>query len=359
MDINDKKFLRTRTVINWLIAVVLAGFLIGLSITVIDDLDHTVTRPLRTDYTDYQLDRKWTAEREDINRKLESLNESDENIRKMIEVAERNKNAEQESFDNWIKTRNTLGKADQDPEVLGRIAAIDEYKRVVLSWASQRDSIQALIKPLYTRLDEISAEEYKEAERIDKLYFKAMNSYDLKVFLIRFLFAAPVLGLGVYFFIRKRRHRFSPLFMGFSLFSLYVFFFGLVPYLPSYGGYVRYTVGVLLTAGLGYYAIKHLRAYQERKAAELRSSTEERASRLESERAEKAFNNHVCPSCGKDYLLKNWEGLKEDSTLVRPAIASNYCRYCGMQLIRKCNNCGQKNYAHLPFCVNCGEKLRE
>lgn len=359
MDINDKKFLRTRTMVNWVIAIVLAGFLIGLSITVIDDIDQTVNFPVRTEYTDQQLDSKFEKERENIERQLSVLAESEQNIGQMIEIANRNKDAEQESFDNWIKTRSTLGKAEQDPEVLKRIATVDEYKEIVLSWEAQQDSIQLLKKPLYARLDEIRESEYKESQRVDKIYYSVINKYDLKVFLIRLLFAAPILALGIFFFVRKRHHKYSPLFMGFTLFSVYIFFFGLVPYLPSYGGYVRYTVGVLLTIGLGYYAIKRLRAYQERKAAELKSSTEERAKRMEGERAEKAFNNHVCPSCGKDFLLKAWESPKSDSQMLRVAPTSNYCRYCGMQLMKKCSHCEQANYAHLPFCVNCGEQLKQ
>lgn len=358
MDINDKKFIRIKRVVNWTITIVLAGFLIALSSIVIDDLDGTVAYPRRDDFKNTILQKEFESQRDDINRQLGVLNESMANIKQMIDVAVRNKDAEQESFDNWIKTRSTLGKADQDPEVMQRIAKIDHYKEVVLSWQTQQDSIQALKNPLFTELDQVWEKDNEESKRVDKIYYKAYENYNLKVFLIRLLFAGPILALGIFFFLRRRNHKFSPLFMGFSLFSVYVFFVGLVPYLPSYGGYVRYTVGLIVTLGLGYYAIKHFRAYQERKAIELKASTEERANRLEGERAEKAFNNHICPSCGKDFLLQPWETYNTENKIVKAVIASNFCRHCGMQLIKKCSNCNQNNYAHLPFCINCGESIK-
>ena len=59
-----------------------------------------------------------------------------------------------------------------------------------------------------------------------------------------------------------------------------LFFFGLVPYLPSYGGYIRYTIGIIVSGGLGYYAIKTIGKYIEDKQAELQVSTEERSKKV-------------------------------------------------------------------------------
>lgn len=358
MDINDKKFLRTRRIVNWLITIVLGAFLIMLGNNIVGDLDTSVEYPNHDNYVDPELKARLDKEEADLNLKINTLNESKQNVDRMIEAAQKNKDAEQESFDNWIKTRGTLGKAEQDEEVLKRLAKLDQYKEIVLSWQAKSDSISEQVGILNAENYQIYESRNQESERVGKIYATEYRSYELKVFLIRLLFTAPILALGVYFFMRKRKHKFSPLFMGFSLFAVYVFFFGLVPYLPSYGGYVRYTVGILLTLGLGYYAIKRLRAYQERKAAELKSSTEERANKMEGERAEKAFNAHICPSCGKDFLLKTWEKISIDTNTAKPALASNYCRYCGLQLMKKCEHCSQDNYAHLPFCVNCGSKLK-
>lgn len=358
MDINDKKFLRTRKIINTLITIVLAAFLILLGNRVVSDLDTSVTYPSRDTYVNQTLEDQLNAKEKQLSKEVAGLLETKENIDRMIAAAQANKDAEQESFDNWIKTRGTLGTAQQDAEVLKRLAKLDEYKEIVQSWQAQSDSLSLQVQAVRAGNTEIYEVREVENKRVAALYDSALRSYDLKVFLIRLLFTAPILALGVFFFMRKRNHKFSPLFMGFSLFSVYVFFVGLIPYLPSYGGYVRYTVGILLTLGLGYYAIKRLRAYQERKAVELKTSTEVRAKKMEGERAEKAFESHVCPSCGKDFLLKSWEIRQVDGATLKPLLVSSYCRYCGLQLIKKCTNCSQENYAHLPYCINCGESLK-
>lgn len=357
MDFNDKKLKRTTKIIYFLISSVLAIFLVLLSDVIIGDLDNTITYPYRSDYVDKVQEDRYKAIEEKLGQQIDELAVRKSNIRKMLEVANENKQVEQESFDNWIKTRNTLGSPSQDKEVLIRVKKLDEYAKIASEWKTSSDSLQSEIDELYNAKDANLKELSVIDEKTDKEYRLAINSYDLRVFLIRLLFAAPILVLGIYFFIRKRHSKLSPLYMGFSLFSLYVFFFGLVPYLPSYGGYIRYIVGILLTVGLGYYAIKKIRTYRERKKDELAESTTERAKKLENEVVEKAFNSHICPSCGKDFLLKPWEHpIKINVDGMQ--LISHYCRYCGLEIVSKCSNCGQANYAHLPYCITCGGSLK-
>jgi len=113
-----------------------------------------------------------------------------------------------------------------------------------------------------------------------------------------------------------------------------------------------------LSTGLGYYAIKTIGRFIENKQAELKISTQERAKNVQSEVAEKALENHFCPSCGKDFIIKRWE-FPTTKNVEEGAykFVTNYCRHCGLELFKNCKNCGNKNFAHLPFCSSCGANL--
>lgn len=359
MEINDKKFNRTKKVLFALISIVLAGMLISLSYRIMYDMDSAVTTPVYSDYFSDEQERDLLKPADDLDKEYETILKSQKNLQLIIQTAEKQKADEQESFENWNKARNTLGSTSHDKEVLARLKRIDELQAVLQSWVMKNDSLDKVRTSIYEKREVIYADLVKAKDKASEDYHSDLNKYSLKVFGVRLLFVSPILLLGIYFFIKKRKTKFSPLYMGFSLFAVYAFFFGLVPYLPSFGGYIRYTVGIILTIGLGYYAIKQLFMYQEKRKQEMQQSVKERAKLMQGEVASKSFENHVCPSCGKDFIIKGWEVLDSAAPALtaRPAMPSNFCRYCGFQIVKKCSKCQQANYAHLPFCVNCGDRL--
>jgi predicted RNA-binding Zn-ribbon protein involved in translation (DUF1610 family)/outer membrane murein-binding lipoprotein Lpp len=356
MELNSKKLERTSRIVYYSISTILCLFLILLSNKIIDDLDTATVRPEIENFENKvvmnDLDRKMNT----LNIEVENLNTKKETIENTIATAKENYTNEKQSFDNWVQTRKTLGSPDKDQEVIERAKKLDEFYKIEQDWRSQLNLRQIEIDQIEKKQQEIQKLIQKEIESAEIKYSSELKYYDLKVFLIRLLFVSPILALGIFFFVRYRRHKFWPLYFGFTLFSLYVFFFGLVPYLPSYGGYVRYAVGIILSAGLGYYAIKTIRQFIETKQAELKVSTQERAKNVQTEVAEKALENHFCPSCGKDFIIKKWEFPLKNNENDAYKLVTDFCRHCGLELFKNCNKCGNKNFAHLPFCSSCGTK---
>jgi len=358
MELNSKKLERTSRIVYYSISTILCIFLILLSNRIIGDLDRTTKMPYSQDFEDKSAIVLLNNDIEKLNIELDNLNSKKETVEKTIATAKDNHANEKQSFENWLQTRKTLGSPDKDQEVVARAKKLDEFYQVEQEWRTQLNALQTQIDKTQKERQEIQKNINKEQDKAYAKYEKALKKHELKVFLIRLIFVAPILVLGIFFFIRYRRHKFYPLFFGFSLFSIYAFFFGLVPYLPSYGGYVRYSVGVVLTVGLGYYAIKRIRQFIEKKQAELKISTQERAKNIQTITAEKALENHFCPSCGKDFLLRKWEfPVAKDSETNTYKFVTTFCRHCGLELFKNCSNCGTKNFAHLLFCSSCGTKI--
>jgi len=358
MELNSKKLERTSRLVYYSISVILCIFLILLSNRIISDLDNVTALPYQENFENRTLLDSLSNDIEKQNAELDILYSKKETIEKTIATVKENCANEKQSFENWLQTRKVLGAPDKDKEVVLRVKKLDEFYKVEQEWRTQLNTLQSQIDEILKKKQEIQNSIDKDYSDANVKYETAMKKYDLKVFLIRLIFVAPILALGIFFFIRYRKHKFYPIFFGFTLFSVYAFFFGLVPYLPSYGGYVRYSVGVVLSVGLGYYAIKRIRKFIDQKQKELKISTQERAKKIQTTTAEKALENHFCPSCGKDFLLRKWEfSVEKNAEIDTYKYVTTFCRHCGMELFKNCSNCGTKNFAHLPFCSSCGTKI--
>lgn len=357
MELNSKKLVKTSRLIYYSISIILSIFLILLSNRIIDDLDKVVKRPTIEYFENRKSVTQSQSEIDKIKLVSENLITKRASIEKTIATAKDNYKNEKQSFDNWIQTRKTLGSPDKDQEVIERAKKLDEYYSIEQDWRNQLNTVQAEIAKNQQKIDHNQKLINQERSIAELSLAKEQRVYELKVFLFRLLFVGPILAIGIFFFVRYRQHKYWPLYFGFSLFSLYAFFFGLVPYLPSYGGYIRYAVGIAMSVGLGYYAIKRLRLYIETKEEELKISTQERANKIQNDTAEKALENHFCPSCGKDFILKKWESpIADVAEFSKANIVTNFCRHCGLELFKNCATCNNKNFAHLPYCSSCGTK---
>jgi len=356
MEFNNKKLKRTSTFINRIISIILCIFLIGLTSTILDDLDPYDSRPQSEDFLNENKIDAYQFKIDSVNVFITQKVDKIEQINISLDLAKIQHQNAQESFNNWIKTRKTTHSTKSDVEIQKRIKTLDtlfDNQQVIEIEKSKLISEKKQFSKEIREFRGIISEVHRKAE---DLRYKAQKSHNIKIFLYRLLFILPILILGIYFFIKKRKHKYSPIYIGFTLFSLYAFFFGLVPYLPSYGGYIRYIIGIILCIFLGRYAINRFRQFMDSKKKELETPSGDRAKKIKLESAEMALDKHICPSCGKDFLLKSWNPNTKAPNQKLSYQPSKHCRFCGLQLFDNCKSCNTENFIHLPFCSTCGDK---
>lgn len=247
---------------------------------------------------------------------------------------------EKAAFDNWVATRSVTQQSRQDAEVVARTRALDallKESRRLQTIVNQRDDALSVLD---RQRAPIEADAQAKRERALKAWGEANRQHELRVFGVRLAVILPILLLAVWLFIRHRHHRYWPFVYGFGLFALFSFFVELAPYLPSFGGYVRAVVGILLTMGAGVWLMRWLQAYLERKRAEQARNQQERQRSIAYDRAIIAYRKHLCPACEREYRMAG-EG-------------TNFCAHCGLCLFRPCGSCGHRHFAFFPFCPACG-----
>jgi hypothetical protein len=324
----------------WLVALVFAGFLIGLGGTVVGDLpqverslglDDFIAQPAAT-----QLRDKLKADERAGREAQEALEQS----RLRHRVAQANSRTASETFSNWLATRRATERAEQDPELLERTRALDGLK------AAERQALAAMEVQQQKALDasqgavrtrDSLAELEREAQ--DK-WQAAQRAQELRVFLYRLALTLPLLAAAGWLFAKKRKSTWWPFVWGFILFALFAFFVELVPYLPSYGGYVRYIVGILITVLVGRQAIVSLNRYLEKQKLAEQLPDAQRREELSYDTALTRLSKGVCPGCERTVDLKN------------PAI--DFCPHCGIGLFDHCGACTARKSAFAKFCHACG-----
>ena len=357
---SSRKFERLSKLLLWIIAIILALFLIFLGNKILSDIDNWYKDPEYSQFENHAALSKIEALSDSLDKKGEIIDEKKDILYRSLEIAERKYDSEKNSFEDWVETRKTIGSATQDREVIARVKKLDDYREIKESWQSKLDTLESSKDLINREREKLSEKRFQINIEDDKKYDLAYKKYSLKVFFLRLIFVAPILAIAIFIFIRFRKSKFWPFVWGYILFSLYAFFVGLIPYWPDFGGYIRYVVGIVLTILLGYYLIKKLTQYIEKKKAELQQSTKERVKKIEQLAAIKAFNSHCCPSCERDFLMiKIHPKTKTLKDIVVERDAPSYCPHCGLNLFGKCEKCGQRNFIHFPFCSSCGVSIKD
>ena len=239
-------------------------------------------------------------------------------------------------------------------EVEGKRMAVDTLSLSANEKVKAKEQINR-ITGVHKEMLVLRAQEGVLNEEISELtgqWMSQSSSSQAQAQLVRFwkrlALVLPVLLSGVWLFAKKRTGKFGAFVVGYFWFGLYAFFFELVPYAPSFGGYIRYVVGLVLTVVGGYYGLRQLDVYSAKRKARIEAEAKEGGSvrDLDLETAVKATKNKQCPSC-----QQNWE-------LTSGGSAPLFCAVCATSLHTKCHHCGALGSSLFRFCSSCGTPHR-
>lgn len=329
----------------WLVAFVFAWFLVGLGSTVVGDLPRVEQRHRLEDFMD-------PAQRAAVNASILGARQASkaaqdglEQAQLRLQTARADNRAARETFSNWLATRRVTERAEQDQELLDRTRELDGLRK------AEREAQSAVEAQQQAALNARRAEERGQAELNEMENAasgelrEARRAQELRVFLYRLALTLPLLVAAGWLFAKKRKGTYWPFVWGFIFFALFAFFVELVPYLPSYGGYVRYLVGILLTVVGGRYAIQALQRYLERqKLAEALPDTQRRKD-MNYDLALTRLSKNVCPGCERAVDLKDGK--------------TDFCPHCGLCLFDRCANCQSRKSAFAMFCFSCGAHAKQ
>ncbi len=328
----------------WLVAIVFASFLIGLGGTIVQNLPQVEHRYTLEDFIDKPLAEQTRAVIRQTQKTRQDAQEQLDQSRLQLNAARANSATARDTFSNWLATRHATKQADQDPELIARTQELDGLK------AAERKSLAKVEAEQQILLDAQQGEaraqtRLRELERAagEKLTSE-LRSQELRVFLYRLTLTLPLLGIAGWLFARKRKSTYWPFVWGFIYFALFAFFVELVPYLPSYGGYVRYVVGIVITVLVGRQAIVSLNRYLEKQKAAEAMPDVERRKELSYDTALARLAKKVCPGCERPVDLAN--------------TAIDYCPHCGICLFDHCSQCQERKSAFARFCHACGAPAR-
>lgn len=324
----------------WLIAIVFACFLIGLGSLIVGDLPKAEPEKTWQDYADPQKYQPLQQQLQQYQQQSDKVSADIEKQQLTLEKYQTETKNAQARFENWLATRSVTEQSAQNPQVIAQTKAIDALKL-------KEQGVESQISDLQEKLWEIKEQEDAVEQQMSEIEadaneLKAVDDrrIELHIFLYRLALTLPLLLLAVYLFLKQRHSRWWPFVWGFNFFAVFAFFVELVPYLPSYGGYVRYIVGIIFTIVIGRYAIIAMQRYIERKQAEEALPSNERQMQLEYDAVQKAFDKNICPSCERGLNFQN-EHL-------------DYCPHCGIQLFNYCQQCETRKNAFVHYCCRCG-----
>ena len=328
----------------WGVALVFGGFLTGLGSAIVDDLPKVEQRVQVADFMDRAATTRARDQLRQARQAREDAAQALEQARLAHARAQADNQAARETFNNWLSTRHATARPEQDPPLVQRTQELDGLKQ------REREALAAVEAQQQAELD-ARQHENQAQQQLNELERSAQSGWqaasrqqELRVFLYRLALTLPLLVAAGWLFVKQRKGSAWPFVWGFIGFALVAFFVELVPYLPSYGGYVRYGVGIVVTVLVGRYAIQALNRYLAAQQAAEAEPDQRRRDTLDYDQALGRLAKNVCPGCERPVDLK------------QPSL--DFCPHCGIGLHDHCGQCQTRKNAWVRYCISCGAPAR-
>ena len=222
------------TVVLWLVSVIFAGFIVGLGNLIIGDLPQVEQRV--GDYAEESASPAELRLRADITRIGDRLGAIDDRraiVQLQLQQARKASQTGTETFQAWIATRTATTSPAQDPQVLGRTRQLEALKANERGLQTQLNAFDNERLPLEQQRSKLESAQAGAAADAEPARERARSWQELRVFGLRLAITLPMLLVGAWLVVKKRKSDYWPLARGFVLAAVFVFFVELVPYLPA------------------------------------------------------------------------------------------------------------------------------